>query len=253
MVFISTVLTDPDSLPPGGAWGMGALSQGQAARQAESATSLWGNPARFNVAITRCKVRGARRERQGLCLRLGRVMPAAEGALWRGQCASATRRTHLGVRAAACGTLTRTAGAVALPADPQALLVVVGHPFVMVKDACWRELLRHCAARGTYLGAGSVQLSRILRQSLDGSGAAGPWAGGGLEDEKEEEGEEEDCVEDDKEDDMQVGRCVCVCGCASCINRTGHRQCHAGRISKEAGGEEGAVAAWRRKRAGPWL
>ena len=44
---------------------------------------------------------------------------------------------------------------------------------VWLQDPHWRELLRHCAARGAYLGAGATQMADLVRQ-------AGPAAAAGL-------------------------------------------------------------------------
>lgn len=85
IVFISTVLSRPRSILADGTSGDAHLS-------------LWRNPRRFNVAITRAK----------------------------------------------------------------SLLVVVGHPAVLLEDACWREMLRHCVKVGAFRGAGSS----ILRSRL---------------------------------------------------------------------------------------
>lgn len=86
VIFISTVLSRPASLP-----GRGGTAD-------HTHTALWSNPKRFNVAITRAK----------------------------------------------------------------ALLVVVGHPLVLLEDGCWKELLRQCVARGTFCGAGADALHRRL-------------------------------------------------------------------------------------------
>lgn len=40
----------------------------------------------------------------------------------------------------------------------RAMLLVLGHPMVLLQDASWRALLKHCAARGSWYGAGSDQL-----------------------------------------------------------------------------------------------
>ncbi|WIA17691.1 hypothetical protein OEZ85_009208 [Tetradesmus obliquus] len=108
IIFISTTLSKPESLPPplpdvsaieqqqhgqhssNGSWGLvGGVSD----------VGFWRNPKRFNVAITRAK----------------------------------------------------------------ALLVVVGSPRVLAADDNWRQLLRHCMARGAYRGAGSSYLQQLLR------------------------------------------------------------------------------------------
>ncbi len=34
-----------------------------------------------------------------------------------------------------------------IPTRSRALLVVVGHPAVLLADRCWRELVRQCVAR----------------------------------------------------------------------------------------------------------
>ena len=35
-----------------------------------------------------------------------------------------------------------------------------------MQDPNWRELLRHCAARGAYLGAGASQMEGLMRQGV---------------------------------------------------------------------------------------
>lgn len=100
IVFISTVLSRPESLP------QSATAAGRAAAGKEDSgrddphLGFWQNPKRFNVAITRAK----------------------------------------------------------------ALLVVVGHPAVLMQDANWRQLVRYCAARGAYRGAGYEAMQRVMRQ-----------------------------------------------------------------------------------------
>ncbi|EIE26144.1 P-loop containing nucleoside triphosphate hydrolase protein [Coccomyxa subellipsoidea C-169] len=89
IIFISTVLTKRESLPPVHADG----------EEADVHVGFWRNPKRFNVAITRAR----------------------------------------------------------------ALLVVVGHPVVLMEDPSWRELLRFCALRGAYRGAGSELMAAMLR------------------------------------------------------------------------------------------
>ncbi|BDA50870.1 probable helicase MOV-10 at C-terminar half [Coccomyxa sp. Obi] len=89
IIFISTVLSKRESLPPVAAAG----------EEADVHVGFWRNPKRFNVAITRAR----------------------------------------------------------------ALLVVVGHPVVLMEDPSWRELLRFCALRGAYRGAGSELMAAMLR------------------------------------------------------------------------------------------
>ena len=36
--------------------------------------------------------------------------------------------------------------------------------WAVLQDPHWRELLRHCAARGAYLGAGAAQMADLVRQ-----------------------------------------------------------------------------------------
>ena len=81
-MFISTVLSNPETLPCAASASSGALP------------GFWRSPQRFNVAVTRAK----------------------------------------------------------------ALLVVVGHPVVLMEDASWRELLR-CA--GCRTGGGAGQAGRL--------------------------------------------------------------------------------------------
>ena len=45
----------------------------------------------------------------------------------------------------------------------KALLVAVGHPVVLARDCWWKELVRHCASRGSYVGAGADALRAHLR------------------------------------------------------------------------------------------
>ncbi len=85
-MFISTVLSQPESLPPAAAPLQSQASTGASSSEPGGANAtlpdaqlgFWRNPKRFNVAVTRAK----------------------------------------------------------------ALLVVVGHPLVLVRDEHWRELLR---------------------------------------------------------------------------------------------------------------
>ena len=44
----------------------------------------------------------------------------------------------------------------------KALLVVVGHPIVLMQDPNWKELLRHCASRGSYKGEGKEVVYQAL-------------------------------------------------------------------------------------------
>ena len=44
----------------------------------------------------------------------------------------------------------------------KALLVVVGHPMVLLEDSCWRELVRHCVARGAFRGIGAAAVRARL-------------------------------------------------------------------------------------------
>jgi putative helicase MOV10L1 len=94
IVFISTVLTSPASLPP-------VPPPGSTRPVEDPSLGFWRSPKRFNVAVTRAR----------------------------------------------------------------ALLVVVGHPAVLLEDASWRELLRHCCSRGAYRGAGASEMAR--RFALD--------------------------------------------------------------------------------------
>ena len=89
IVFISTTLSKPSSL-------RSASFASTTSTDSTNPLSLWNNPRRFNVAITRAK----------------------------------------------------------------ALLVVVGHPAVLLEDPLWRELLRQCSSRGACRGAGA----RLLRE-----------------------------------------------------------------------------------------
>ncbi|GIL79433.1 hypothetical protein Vretimale_18310 [Volvox reticuliferus] len=60
----------------------------------------------------------------------------------------------------------------------RALLVVVGHPAVLLADKYWRELVRQCVARGTYRGAGEAQVRRRMRQqatAIVGGGSTAWW------------------------------------------------------------------------------
>ncbi|KAL4430622.1 hypothetical protein ABPG75_005878 [Micractinium tetrahymenae] len=53
----------------------------------------------------------------------------------------------------------------------KALLVVVGHPAVLLEDPSWRELLRHCLSVGAFRGAGSETIRQRFRFD---PGAAAP-------------------------------------------------------------------------------
>lgn len=45
----------------------------------------------------------------------------------------------------------------------KALLVVCGHPQALAEDSNWRALLKHCSARGAFMGAGAEYLSARMR------------------------------------------------------------------------------------------
>lgn len=51
--------------------------------------------------------------------------------------------------------------------------MVVGHPLVLVRSPYWREVVRHCAARGAVRGAGAATITRLLR-ALPAGSYAGP-------------------------------------------------------------------------------
>ncbi|EFN55641.1 hypothetical protein CHLNCDRAFT_133825 [Chlorella variabilis] len=109
VVFISTVLSKPESLPP--ASGTTSAAPGAAAAAGGDVhLGFWRNPKRFNVAITRAK----------------------------------------------------------------ALLVVVGHPAVLLEDASWRELLRYCFSQGAYRGAGADSLRQRFRVDVGAAAGALP-------------------------------------------------------------------------------
>ncbi|KAK9829778.1 hypothetical protein WJX72_007868 [[Myrmecia] bisecta] len=120
IIFISTVLSRPESLPPQRAKQAQHDGADRPDHDADAMhVGFWRNPKRFNVAITRAK----------------------------------------------------------------ALLVVVGHPIVLMQDDSWRELVRHCAARGAYRGAGAETMAQLVRSDalsvarvpgLDGAFEAGP-------------------------------------------------------------------------------
>ncbi|KAL0043157.1 hypothetical protein WJX79_010911 [Trebouxia sp. C0005] len=98
IIFISTVLSRPADLPPGGKApeGSALIPPGGAP---DPTVGFFRNPNRFNVAITRA----------------------------------------------------------------QALMVVLGHPLVLMQDPNWSELVKYCAARGAYRGAGSESLGMLVR------------------------------------------------------------------------------------------
>ena len=58
------------------------------------------------------------------------------------------------------------------PASTQALLVVVGHPVLLMEDASWRELLKFCAVSaprcGRMLDDRRLRHDSIALPSLDG-------------------------------------------------------------------------------------
>ena len=49
----------------------------------------------------------------------------------------------------------------------KALNVVVGHPAALDRWPHWRALLRHCVARGAYVGAGAEFVPRVGPRRLD--------------------------------------------------------------------------------------
>lgn len=69
----------------------------------------------------------------------------------------------------------------------KALLVVVGHPVVLLEDENWSQLLRYCLQRDAYRGAGSEMVPRYVRHGGD------DWtvAEGGDEEEEYEEGDDD--------------------------------------------------------------
>jgi putative helicase MOV10L1 len=48
----------------------------------------------------------------------------------------------------------------------KALLVVVGHPAVLLEDPNWKELLRHCASKGAFRGVGADAIAERLGVDL---------------------------------------------------------------------------------------
>jgi hypothetical protein len=107
IIFISTVLSRPESLPL--ARGTAAAADG--GETGSNNVGFFRNPKRFNVAITRAR----------------------------------------------------------------SLLVVVGHPLVLWEDSSWRQLLKHCAAREGWFGAGQELLGEYL-----GRGNGTQFTPGGL-------------------------------------------------------------------------
>eukprot|EP00955_Chlamydomonas_euryale_P060109 357613-Chlamydomonas_euryale.AAC.3 len=82
----------------------------------------------------------------------------------------------------------------------RALLVVVGHPVVLLADACWRQLLAHCARRGAVRGAGA----RLVESLMTPSAETDPLGGGGSDDGSGEwgsDGDDEDGGEGEGDDD----------------------------------------------------
>ncbi len=87
IVFISTVLSRPESLPPAAAAaaaaaaGAAGAAAGAAAAPADAQLGFWQSPKRFNVAITRAKVRGREAGGQGA----GPTWPPQPSAVGSGQ------------------------------------------------------------------------------------------------------------------------------------------------------------------------
>ena len=54
----------------------------------------------------------------------------------------------------------------------QALLVVVGHPAVLLEDSSWRALLCHCFTQGAYRGAGADAIRARFRVDPSAAPAA---------------------------------------------------------------------------------
>ncbi|KAK9825126.1 hypothetical protein WJX81_000626 [Elliptochloris bilobata] len=52
----------------------------------------------------------------------------------------------------------------------KALLVVVGHPVVLLEDPNWRSLLHHCAAHGAFRGAGAELVAGLQLRNSDAEG-----------------------------------------------------------------------------------
>ena len=79
MVFISTVLSRPETLPPKGPGRSGGATGDDAH------LGFWRNPKRFNVAITRAKVRSLRRSCSHSCVSSAAALdPSAANAIsWR--------------------------------------------------------------------------------------------------------------------------------------------------------------------------
>ena len=55
----------------------------------------------------------------------------------------------------------------------RALLVVVGHPTVLMLDPCWSQLVRHCAARWVVVRGGGRCYSGTAQPGVCGGGGGG--------------------------------------------------------------------------------
>ena len=55
----------------------------------------------------------------------------------------------------------------------KALVVVVGHPNVLLQDPCWRRLLEHCAEHRAWFGLGCAELGVARNGAHADDGTAG--------------------------------------------------------------------------------
>jgi putative helicase MOV10L1 len=193
IIFISTVLSRPESLPPArppaassastgagsGPGGDGAGSLGAAAAASAAASQagagdvhlgFWRNPKRFNVAVTRAKA---------LLVVAGHPAVLLEDASWREllrqastvcRCRCCASAVHLSFRAV---TMMEARCRLCLPASDCPRCAAAVH--------CWSSC-RHCFSQGAYRGAGSDAILERFR--IDAGAAAGalpelPAAGAG--------------------------------------------------------------------------
>lgn len=179
IIFITTVLSRPESLPPvarPGAGGAGhAAAGGAAGVSADGGSEL----ADVHLGFWCAPVPAAMQRHASAGVRF----PASTHPLPPpARCPRRTRRRNPKRFNVA---VTRA----------KALLVVVGQPAVLLEDASWRELLLHCFSQGAYRGAGADAIRQRFRLEPGaaaalpdlppGAGAAG--AAGGADEAGDEE------------------------------------------------------------------
>ena len=113
-------------------------------------SGMWGSPQQFNVAITRARA---------LLVVVGHPVVLMEVLLLLFAFSSMAWQNMWLIPACTCSACAHRSCAACEWLWPQ-----VDNELSAMQDAHWRELLRHCAARGAYLGAGASQIADLVRQ-----------------------------------------------------------------------------------------